>query len=63
VPGFTPAPQPTPNSPVSSLSFTIGSGGSATIAWGETAQAGTYSITALCTGSTQPSAPVTFTWS
>jgi hypothetical protein len=63
VPGFTPAPPPTPKSSVSSLSFTIGTGGSATIAWGETAEAGTYSITAICTGSTRPSAPVTFTWS
>jgi hypothetical protein len=62
VPGSTPAPAPTPNSPVSSLSFIIGAGGSMTIAWGENAQVGTYTISATCTGSTQTSPPVTFSW-
>jgi hypothetical protein len=62
VPGSTPAPAPTPMSPVSSLSFAIGADGSTTIAWGENAQVGTYTISATCTGSTQTSAPVTFSW-
>jgi hypothetical protein len=62
VPGFTAAPQQSPRSPVSSLAFPVGADGSATIAWGETAQTGTYSISATCTGSLQASAPVTVSW-
>ena len=62
VPGSTAAPGPTPKSPVSSLSFIIGASGSTTIAWGENAQVGTYTINATCTGSTLTSAPVTFSW-
>jgi hypothetical protein len=62
VPGFTAAPSQAPKSPVSSLAFPVGADGSATIAWGETAQVGTYSISATCTGSPQSSAPVTVSW-
>jgi hypothetical protein len=63
VPGATPGPTPTPKTPVSSVTFTVGSNGlTPPIAWGQTAWPGTYSITAACSGSTQPSDAIVFTW-
>ena len=63
IPGTTRGPPPTPRSPVSSVAFTVGADGwSPPIAWGQTAQAGTYTITANCDGTAESSATVTFTW-
>lgn len=63
VPGATPGPPPTPKSPVTSVAFSVGSDGwSPPIAWGQNAQAGTYTIIATCDEGAQPSATVTFTW-
>jgi len=63
IPGTTPGPPPTPRSPVSSVAFSVGADGwSPPIAWGQAAQAGTYTITANCDGTAESSATVTFTW-
>jgi hypothetical protein len=63
LPGATPGPTPTPKTPVSSVSFTVGTDGlTPPIAWGQTAWPGTYSITATCSGSVQPSEALIFTW-
>jgi hypothetical protein len=63
VTGATPGPPPTPNSPVASKTFAVGADGwSPSIAWGEAAQAGTYTITADCDGEGHSSAGIQFTW-